>query len=84
MPAIAKPVTKSRTNRTVAAIVTVVAAKALSHYLPAELAHEVAAVLTDEVVGVVATGLGALAVYYRQAANRGPADEQDRVTPRPK
>ncbi len=82
MPA-AKTVTKSRTNRTVAAIVAVVLTKELAKYLPPDIAAQVAAVLSDEVVGVVVTGLGGLAVYFRQAANPTPIDQQNVVTPRP-
>ncbi len=80
-----KTVTQSRTNQTVAAIVTVVAAKFLARYLPADIAAQVAGVLTDEVVSVVVAGLGSLAVYFRQKANPqpGPIDQQNVVTPRP-
>ena len=83
----AKSLTKARTNRTVAGIVAVVVAKALvtkyGSFLPAGVADDLAPALADEVVGAVVTGLGALAVYFRQQANRPPKDLQDIITPRP-
>jgi len=80
----AKTVTQSRTNRTIVAIVAVVLTKEFSKYLPADVAGQVAAVLSDEVVSTVVAGLGGLAVYFRQAANPKPIDQQAVVTPRPK
>ena len=77
-----KPIYKSRTNITVAAIVTVVVTKALSHYLPADLAAQLAPMLTDEVVALTVAVGGALAIKFRQLANK-PTDEQGKVTPRP-
>jgi hypothetical protein len=77
-----KAIHKSRTNQTVAAIVGVVAAKALAHYLPPEIAEVVGPALTDEVVGAAVAVLGAAAVRFRQLAN-APEDRQGEVTPRP-
>ncbi len=81
---IAKTVTQSRTNRTVALIVGVVLTKELSKYLPADIAQQIASTLSDEVVTGIVAALGGLAMYFRQKANPAPINQQGVVTARPK
>jgi len=62
-------------------MVAVVGVKLLVAHVP--MLAPIAEVLTDEVAGVIITGLGALAVAFRQAANGpAPVDKQDVDTPR--
>ena len=75
-----KPIHKSRTNQTVAAMVAVVVVRALAVKVPA--LAPIADVLTDEVTAAIEAGLGLLAVAFRQAAGK-PVDQQGVVTPRP-
>lgn len=74
-----KPAVKSRTNRTVGLLIATVVGERIARRVGME-PNEV----TDALLGLVDVVLGAVAVYYRQQANRQPEDRQDVLTPKPK
>ena len=71
---------KSRTNRTVAAIVAVAVSAAVAKRAGVDLA--VYGLDVSTLTALITAGLGALAVKFRTSSR--VYDEQDVVTPRPK
>lgn len=63
-----KPVHKSRTNQSVAALVAIFLINLVRQHFGLSFSPEVESVISDEVLPVVITSLGALAVMFRQKA----------------
>ncbi len=78
-----KRAASSRTNRTVVVAVAGAVALAVGRHFGVDVraAIESTGLTMEDAMALAASGVGALAVWYREQGR--PVDQQDRVTPRP-
>lgn len=74
-----KPAIKSRTNQTVAALLTMAVGERIARRVGMEPSE-----VTDVLLGAVELALAALAVYFRQQANPKPQDRQGVISEKPR